>query len=725
MAVTKAQRAGAYVLEVDGVIDADLDAEALTAGLQGEVVVIDLQRALKITSFGVRRWIDALKEQGAKYLCFLNVQPAIMSQFNMIKDFSSGGDVLSLHLPYVCDWCDEETTRLLDLRRDFDGVVENGHLPEVTCGNCGGAASFDDLPASYLSFAAKQGAPHPPAAARAALDDGPADEPLRVRQEVTDKLTMLWLNGHLDGRTRLKRIISGLEGDVVCVCENVSGVDEAGSERFGQLLGGTDYRLTLSRVPLQLLLRLRPEEQQGMFGRLLSWMLPVRCSKCRTITTVEIDAADEADAQRKGWQLSCAACGEPAKPARNDVPSRERLWSSDVSEHVRSYAKGHPKPTEQKTAMRKRGVFGRWTDDHQASGATNSGKYEILQPIGVGGMAEVFIARQTGIAGFEKVVVLKRIKQELERYPVFIKMFLEEGRLAASVSHPNVVQIFELGKEDGHYFLAMELVRGWDLRSLLRVMRNRRILMPVELVARVMADVCAGLTAAHTATDPAGMPLGIVHRDVSPHNILLSIDGGVKLTDFGIAKARDSSLQTRSGQLKGKVVYMAPEQISPELGPVDSMSDVWSLGLVAFELLALRSPFRVQSEAEFLTAVVHASIPDVRTRRPDAPSDIAQAISWALQRDRGKRCPSARELGRAFEDVAFATKRMATSTHLADWLDRMTRDPIASGELPPLPMGTMDQTATLRAGVRTIEDGAGGDTELIDDAEQAKTSGEQ
>jgi serine/threonine protein kinase len=203
------------------------------------------------------------------------------------------------------------------------------------------------------------------------------------------------------------------------------------------------------------------------------------------------------------------------------------------------------------------------------------GRYQLVELIGRGGMAQVWRARIVGPAGFERPVVIKRILPHLAEDPEFAEMFIHEARMSARLSHPNVVQVFELGEFDGEYFIAMEYLRGHDLLRLVRAQMARGTPMDPGLAAAIMRDVCRALAYVHTLTDERGAPLGLVHRDISPSNVMVGFDGVVKLLDFGIAKALSASDQkTRTGVLKGKFSYMSPEQA--EGSPLDHRSDLFS-----------------------------------------------------------------------------------------------------------------------------------------------------
>ncbi|WP_241758979.1 serine/threonine protein kinase [Pyxidicoccus parkwayensis] len=271
------------------------------------------------------------------------------------------------------------------------------------------------------------------------------------------------------------------------------------------------------------------------------------------------------------------------------------------------------------------------------------GRYELVSELGHGGMARVYRARAAGPGGFEKTLVVKCILPHLAKDPQFVEMFLAEARLAARLNHPNLVQIFDFGEADGAYFLAMEYIDGPTLRALLRRLGSQGQVMPYPLCARIASAVCEGLTFAHEFSDPdTGEALRMIHRDVSPDNILLSRSGNVKLVDFGIAKATSQSPQTQVGTLKGKVPYMAPEQLRNE--PLDPRADVYSLGVVLYEMVAGAKPYEAGNEAALMHAILFDPFIPVAARREDVPEALDRIIQRALSKDRATRYASCRQL---------------------------------------------------------------------------------
>jgi len=210
------------------------------------------------------------------------------------------------------------------------------------------------------------------------------------------------------------------------------------------------------------------------------------------------------------------------------------------------------------------------------------GKYELIKRIATGGMAEIYLARVSGLPGFEKIVVVKRILPQLATNQEFVQMFLDEARVAATLHHPNIVQMYDIGAVDGNYFISMEYLHGEDLRSIARAMRQKgQDRVPLEHALGIGVGIAAGLHYAHEKVGFDGKPLHIVHRDITPQNIFVTYDGGVKLVDFGIAKASNRASETRYGSLKGKIPYMSPEQCRSE--PLDRRSDIFSLGILLYE----------------------------------------------------------------------------------------------------------------------------------------------
>ena len=340
-------------------------------------------------------------------------------------------------------------------------------------------------------------------------------------------------------------------------------------------------------------------------------------------------------------------------------------------------------------------------------------------------MAEVWLARQEGPAGFSKELVVKKILTHLAEDKQFVEMFLNEARLAAQLNHPNVVQIFELGEEAGSYFLVMEFIDGRNLRSLQRHCRDRGERIPFGVLCHALAGACEGLHYAHELKDSAGQPLNLVHRDISPDNILLSFDGQTKVVDFGIAKAASSASTTKTGTLKGKYSYMPPEQVSGQ--PVDRRGDIYALGVVLYELVAGMRPFRSTSELAVLKSILYEQPPPLKTVREDAPAGLIAIVDKAMAKDAINRYQDARSMGRdldawaranamtgaadvaGFMQRAFGAEREALRTALSAVTIPPPLPTRASGppEPPPLDPETVVAPVPQRKWVLPVAIGAG------------------
>ncbi len=297
---------------------------------------------------------------------------------------------------------------------------------------------------------------------------------------------------------------------------------------------------------------------------------------------------------------------------------------------------------------------------------THLGKYRILQLLAVGGMGEVFLARHEGPAGFAKTAVVKRILAHLAREPGFVEMFLDEARLAAVLSHPNVVQIFELGEDEGAWFIAMEFLHGRSVRALQKAAAKKGEDVRPAQAARILAQALTGLHYAHTAVGAKGETLNIVHRDMSPDNVMVGFNGVVKVLDFGIAKAATAITTTRTGTVKGKYGYMAPEQLLAE--KVDGRTDVYSVGVMLYELLSGSRPFSAPTEAALVNLILNSPVPPLEEMAPDVPAELCATVMKALSKDRAARWATAEEFATALEGFVHRSGEPAGNAATAAYM---------------------------------------------------------
>src|SRR5438128_3682077 len=300
------------------------------------------------------------------------------------------------------------------------------------------------------------------------------------------------------------------------------------------------------------------------------------------------------------------------------------------------------------------------------------GKYVLLDQIAVGGMAEIFLARQQGLEGFEKTVVIKRIRPHLGDKKSFVKMCLNEAKLAAQITHPNIVTIHDLGRVGDSYFIAMEYLFGRDMRRVIPKAESMGISFPIVYACKVASQVLEGLFYAHQKTDLQGRPLGIVHRDVTPENIFVSFDGGVKVLDFGIAKAANQVEMTRAGEIKGKLSYMSPEQCMGK--PLDSRSDIFSLGVVLYEWVTGFKLFTGESDVAVLKSITDGKIYKPSYFKGDVPEQIELTLMRALEKEPEKRYQSAWEMQYDLDKFLANNEFTPSDQHLATFMKQLFAD---------------------------------------------------
>lgn len=318
------------------------------------------------------------------------------------------------------------------------------------------------------------------------------------------------------------------------------------------------------------------------------------------------------------------------------------------------------------------------------------GRYELIKRIAVGGMGVIYLAKSRGAGGFEKTVIIKKILDHLADEPEFITKFLDEGRTVVHLTHGNIVPVFDMGAEDGEYFIAMEYLPGRDLRDVLKSLSQEGALIPMSLAVFIAIEACKGLDYAHRCTGEDGKPLGIVHRDVSPSNIMLSRDGEVKIIDFGIARATGRVAKTMTGRIQGKVCYMSPEQASGK--SVDHRSDIFSMGVVLYEMLTGVRAFQGDSDLQSLDFVRQCEVAPPSEVNPEIPAELDAIVLRALTAERDARYQTIDALHVELLEWLYGRGRAITSQQLAEFLAdlfpqgferkelRRARDPSSAGQ---------------------------------------------
>jgi serine/threonine protein kinase len=304
-------------------------------------------------------------------------------------------------------------------------------------------------------------------------------------------------------------------------------------------------------------------------------------------------------------------------------------------------------------------------------------RYDLVAELASGGMATVYLARLSAVGGFHRTFAIKRLHPHLATNSDFVNMFLDEARLAALIRHPNVVPILEVGQGAEGYYLVMEYIEGDTFASVLSKTSSRGKRIPIGVTLRIVIDMLNGLHAAHELKDEHGRLLGLVHRDVSPQNVMVGTDGSTRITDFGVARAASALSQTKAGQLKGKLAYMAPEQANGA-DDVDRRVDVFAAGIVMWEALAFKRLFKASNEATTLSRVLTEPIVTPARHNPDVPEAVAAVCLRALERDMNKRFMSCTEFSAELERVAIASGQLASVKEVADYVEEIVGTDVES-----------------------------------------------
>ena len=294
---------------------------------------------------------------------------------------------------------------------------------------------------------------------------------------------------------------------------------------------------------------------------------------------------------------------------------------------------------------------------------TRLGSFEIVRRLARGGMAEIFLARTSGPSGFEKLVVLKKILPKYAGKPKFVQLFLDEARLAATLDHPHIAQVYDIGMSDGSYFFTMEYLHGQDMRAILHRTWRTGERFPIEHAVQVARHVASALHFAHDKQGPDGVSLGIVHRDVSPSNVIVTYDGATKLLDFGVAKTTARTVRTRTGALKGKIAYMSPEQARG--APIDRRSDIFSLGIVLWEMVTTQRLYRGENDLATLQLIINQPPRPPSQVRPEIPAELERIVLRALAQDPDQRYATAEQLVTDLDELAREHKLKQSSNALS------------------------------------------------------------
>ncbi len=674
-------------VRIGGAIDETFPARQVAQGAS-EYLILDVGRVTRISSFGVRLWMELTRAlpEGGQGLYVVNAPPCFVDQLSMVEGFAGVATVLSVLAPYQCGTCNEERLRLVDLKSSHEQIAK-GEAPAHTCPVCGNALEFADNPSEYFAYLRSR-----PVGDVAPVVDhylkalrAPDVEKLPSHLKVVEgDITFIRIAGPLRSDLNIRRLAGGLQGVAVYDLGQVSAVEPDSAPKLVQLFttASAEAKVYLWRVPMIVLDALVGQNLPEKVA-VCTLYLQCECKNCGEKVPQRILAAQYAIelADGRADQRICPLCGGPAFPPLN---ARLKDWLEPNSSHATgAYEK--IEALEPRALSQYLGLTA--GTQKAASPAGGSGgdrpNLQILRRIGQGGMAEVFLARQIGLKGFEKYVVLKKILPQFATQHEFVEMLFAEARSAARLTHPNIVQTYGVGQMDGSAYITMEYVRGADLRRLMVALHKSGQRLPIEHACCIIAEVASGLHYAHGYVDPTGTAHPIVHRDISPHNVLISFDGAVKISDFGIAKAVGDVDHTQPGMLKGKIGYISPEMVKGL--PIDGRADVFALGVMLFELLTLKMPFRRDNDAATLRAITRDPAPDVVSLNPAVPQLLATIVYRALEKDPNKRF-TAGELRSALQHVMAEANLHSSPAKVAAFFEKAVPQILAEvSAQPPRP----------------------------------------
>ena len=650
-------------------------------------VILNVSGMTRMTSFGVRQWLksmDALPRTITD-LYLLGCTTFFVDQLNMVLNFGGAAQILTVIAPYTCPSCGVESGETIDVLADRVALAKGG-TPEKACARCGGRLELDETPESYFSFATKYAA--------SSLQPGPArvlgsqglyttvaldnEKPPRIIKLVHGVVTYFRIIGSVGSMFRARPLLVGAEGEVVIDLAEVDHFDALGQGEWRRLLKTLANQVSaVTIVDIDDSFLAVVGESLALARNITVWSvrIPYRCADCGR------HSAQSYALEHRPFHFDehvCSTCGGVSQSALDD----DRLASI---QSVGTAPAASAKVIRQREEILSRALTdanvaqaGEAASSLLAADDTILGKYKIVRRLSEGGMAEVFLAKQVGIGGFEKPVALKRIQRQLlEMRHLAIDMFLNEAKIAGRLMHPNIVQVLDVGEVGGALYLAMEFVRGKDLRDVIKEMRVRRIMMPLGEVCIVVREVAQALHHAYWSIDMAGNTLSVVHRDVSPHNIMISFDGTVKLLDFGVAMSavteRDETL------IVGKSMYMSPEHTTNH--NVDHRSDLFSLGVVLYLMCTGSLPFEGTDSQEIIRKVRSGSFAPPQSIVPDLPPELAMLITRMLQPDPEQRPQTAREVAAVLTEIARIYGSQSPPASLAQFIG--TLFPAESSEGAP------------------------------------------
>jgi serine/threonine protein kinase len=637
-----------------------------------QVAVIDVTGIERVTSFGVRQWLAAMNAlpKSLTDVYLLGCQTCIVDQLNMVLNFGGPAKVLSIVAPYVCPQCHNESALPIDVLAERSNLLR-GEIPHRKCTRCEAALELDESPDSFFTFVAKYAATrlHPHAAqmlsvlGRFKMDVTAAEAPPRILKIVHGAVTYFHITGVIGATFKARPFLVGSEGEIVLDLAGVERVEVAGLVEWKRLL--KNLTSTVPHVTVvdvwDSVLPTVGETLALPRVSLATISVPYLCAGCGKRVRESIPFA-KLMLVKKAESHVCGTCGamSSSQLVQNVLPPLARV-SGEI-------------PVESAELIGERAeIRSRVVTDANIANATESqdvepdlvlGKYKVLRRLSEGGMADIFLATQVGI---DKPVAIKRIQHKLlEARQKAIELFLNEAKIAGRLAHPNIVQVLDVGEDRGALFLAMEYVHGRDLRTLMRKLRQQRLQLPIGEACHIVREVARALDFAFWSTDMQGKQMAVVHRDVTPHNVIVGFDGTVKLLDFGVAMS--AVTEHKTNMIVGKWLYMSPEATAQL--PLDHRSDLFSLGIVLYYLCTGVTPFVGANPTEIVNAIRSGTFEALWRMAPGAPRSLSSLVDRMLALDPRNRPQRGQDIVRELTEIMRAEQLDRAGPDLARFLTK-------------------------------------------------------
>ncbi|CAN5756060.1 hypothetical protein BH11MYX2_BH11MYX2_03070 [soil metagenome] len=600
----------------------------------------------------------------------------------MVLHFGGNSQALSVFAPYTCPSCGSESAEKVDVCVERANLAKGG-VPELECAKCGGKLEFDETPESYFGFVKKYAATQIRPEVAAALNqlglysaqDTETERPPRIIKLVHNSVTYFRVIGTIGAMFRSRPFVVGAEGELVIDLAEVDRFDVLGQREWRRLLKTTSAQvpsITLVDVTESFLANAADSITIARNIFVASVLVPYGCIDCGKVSprSVSLDGAE--------WPLQfpnhvCSTCGGttrseinssslgPLQKASTSIPEASLKV---ITRRVEILSRAM---TDASVAQAGEGASQPVADD------AILGKYRIVRRLSAGGMAEVFLANQIGIGGFEKPVALKRIQHKLlESRHLAIDMFLNEAKIAGRLTHPNIVQVLDVGEVNGALYLAMEYVRGKDLRDIMKKLKGFSQNVPIGIACYVVREVAQALHHAYWSTDLNGSQLSVVHRDVSPHNVIIGYDGSVKLLDFGVAMS--AVTEHAQAVVVGKWMYMSPEHSGTS--PLDHRSDLFSLGICLYLLVTGALPFQANDPKQVIAKIRAGQYRPPLDVAPDLPPALAQLIEAMLAPNPEERPQSGHQVAATLTEIARSYGIESSATQISDFIADVFADEI-------------------------------------------------